>query len=58
MEGDPIVKFDVRGVTKGMQIRRSLLKSVPGSLLEEMFSGRHVVEDPTGEKSVYLDRDP
>ena len=44
------------GGQSGIKVKRSLLTSVPNSVLEAMFSGRHQLQEENGE--IYLDRDP
>ena len=35
-----VLELDVSGVTEGFKVAKYLLKSVPGSALDAMFSGR------------------
>ena len=53
---DDIVHLNVSGVTQGFVVKRSFLTSVPGTLLEAYFSGRHeltLIDD-----KIFVDRDP
>ena len=53
---DDIIKLNVGG-KKGIEVYRSLLTSVSGSMLEAMFSGWHsmkIVKDG----AIFIDRDP
>ena len=43
-----ILDLDVSGVTEGFKVAKSLLKSVPGSALDTMFSGRQELKKVDG----------
>ena len=49
-------ELNVRGDTEGFTISKALLCSVPGSRLEDKFSGRHPIQKENGK--VLMDRDP
>ena len=55
MQDTDIVKLNVGGSTS-FHIQRDLLTSVPGSIMEAMFSGRHPVKEVDG--MIYLNRNP
>ena len=44
------------GVTEGFKVAKYLLKSVPGSALDAMFSGRQELKRVNGK--VFINRDP
>lgn len=50
-----IVELNVGGC-KEFEIRKSTLQHVPGSALDAMFSGRHML--PMKNNKVFVDRDP
>ena len=53
---DEIVQLNVGGVTKGFTVTRELMKTIPGSYLDAMFSGKFQLKKVDGK--VYLNRDP
>ena len=54
---DQIFELDVSGVTQGFKLNKKLLCSVPNSMLEAKFSGRHPIPK-TADGKVYINRDP
>ena len=50
-----MLDLNVGGVT-GIQVRKSVLCSVPDSMLEAMFSGRFSYKEIDGR--IFIDRDP
>jgi hypothetical protein len=53
---DDILHLNVSGVTEGFVVKRSVLTSVPGSILEAYFSGRQELTLIDGK--IFVDRDP
>jgi hypothetical protein len=53
---DEILSLSVSGVTHGFVVKRSLLTSVPNSILEAYFSGRQELTLIDGK--IFVDRDP
>lgn len=51
-----VFQLNFRGDKAGFLLTKKLLCSVPGSMMEAMFSGRHEIPMKDGE--VYFDRDP
>ena len=53
---DDIIHLNVSGETKGFVVSKSLLKSVPGSSLDLMFSGWYELKKVEGK--YFIDWDP
>ena len=53
---EEIIQLNVSGVTEGFLVTKELMKSVPGSYLDAMFSGKFPLKKMDGK--IYLNRDP